>query len=79
MIEIDDEVWDVFKSSWALLGVREHRKLVAMLEDQLYRESQLVLLDAEQQLIDDTPEAYVRREIGLEKSRRKHLCSTTET
>jgi hypothetical protein len=28
MIEIDDDVWDLFKRSWALLGVREHEKLV---------------------------------------------------
>jgi hypothetical protein len=31
LIEIDDDVWDLFKKSWVLLGVREHEKLVEML------------------------------------------------
>jgi hypothetical protein len=68
-IEIDAEVWNVFKRSWALLGVRTDEELVRMLEDDLWEKSNNVLDDAETQLIDDTPEAYVRREIGLEKER----------
>jgi hypothetical protein len=36
---------------------------------ELQDNSLAVLEDAETQVLDDTPEAYVRREIGLEKER----------
>ena len=28
IVEIDDEVWDVYRRSWALMGVREYKELV---------------------------------------------------
>jgi hypothetical protein len=70
-IEIDDEVWQVYKKSWALMGVRTEEKLIAFLNDDLWEKSLSVIEDSERQLIDDTPEAYVQREIGLEKERKK--------
>lgn len=69
-IEIDDEVWNLYRKSWALLGVRDHYKLVKMLEDQMWEESSTSIESSRRQLIDDTPEAYVQREIGLEDERR---------
>ena len=69
-IEIDDEVWQVYKKSWALMGVRTEEKLIAFLNDDLWEKSLSVIEDSERQLIDDTPEAYVQREIGLEKERK---------
>jgi hypothetical protein len=61
----------VYKKSWALMGVRTEEKLIALLEDQLWEESLNVIEDSERQVIDDTPEAYVQREIGLEKERNR--------
>ena len=74
-IEIDDEVWQVYKKSWALMGVRTDEKLVAFLEDDLREKSLSVIEDGERLLIGDTPEAYVQREIGLEKERSKQRVS----
>jgi hypothetical protein len=71
LIHIDDKVWEEYKSSWALLGVRIDEEVVKMLEDGLWEDSQDVLETSEEYLIDDTPEAYVRREIGLEKEKMK--------
>lgn len=56
--------------SWALMGIRTDEKLIDILEQEIWRESLAVIAAAEEELIDDTPEAYVRREIGLEKERR---------
>ena len=70
-IEIDGEVWQVYKKSWALMGVRTEEKLIAFLEDDLREKSLSVIEDGERLLIGDTPEAYVQREIGLEKERGK--------
>ncbi len=74
-IEIDDEVWQVCKKSWALMGVRTEGELIACLQDDLWERSLGVIEDSESQLIDDTPEAYVQREIGLEKERKKQSAS----
>jgi len=53
------------------MGVRTEEKLIAFLNDDLWEKSLSVIEDSERQLIDDTPEAYVQREIGLEKERKK--------
>lgn len=74
-IEIDDEVWELFKASWALMGIRTHDELVRMLEVEMWENSSIVLDDAEVHLMDDTPEAYVRREIGLERERKENVSS----
>lgn len=74
-IEIDDEVWQVYKKSWALMGVRTEEKLIAYLQDDLWEKSLSVTEDSERQVIDYTPEAYVQREIGLEKEGRKQSTS----
>jgi predicted DNA-binding ribbon-helix-helix protein len=37
VIEIDDEVWGMFKRSWALLGMRTDDASIRMLEGQLWR------------------------------------------
>ena len=66
-IEVDDEVWRVYRQSWALLGIRTDEQLIKLLEMQLMEESASVVEDAETELIDDTPEAYVQRQIGLLK------------
>jgi hypothetical protein len=66
-IEISDSVWERYKLSCALFGRREHQELVKMLEDDLFDKSNSVIDDGERQLLDDTPEAYGRREIGLMK------------
>jgi hypothetical protein len=50
-----------------LNGIRTDEELIRMLEDQIWRELVLVIEAAEQELVDDTSEAYVRREIGLMK------------
>ncbi len=70
-IEIDDDAWNAYKGSWALLGIRAEEKLIDMLEDRLWRESINVIENAERELVDYTPEAYVRREIGLEKEKNR--------
>jgi hypothetical protein len=69
-IYISDDVWEVYKKSWALMGIREHETLVRFLEDDLFERSMSVIDDAETHLLDDTPEAYVQREIGLVKERK---------
>jgi hypothetical protein len=67
-IEISDSVWERYKLSWVLFGRREHQELVKMLEDDLFDKSNSVIDDdGERQLLDDIPEAYGRREIGLMK------------
>jgi hypothetical protein len=73
-IEIRDDVWKVYQQSWALMGIRGHKELVKMLEDDLFDKSKTVIEDAETHLIDDTPEAYFRREIGIikEKAQEEH-------
>jgi hypothetical protein len=53
------------------MGVRTEEKLIAYLEDDLWEKSLSAIEDSERQLIDDTPEAYVQREIGLEKERNR--------
>ena len=39
LIEMDDEVWDLYKKSWALLGTKTHEGLISMLEVELREES----------------------------------------
>jgi len=68
-IEIDDEAWELYKKSWALMGVKTHAGLVRMLERYIRESSMDVLGDAENILVSDEPEALVRREIGLMKGR----------
>lgn len=72
-IEIDDEVWSLYKKSWALMGIRTDEKLIDILEKEIQRESLAIIDAAKKDLIDDTPEAYVQREIGLEKERKRRL------
>ena len=72
-IEIDDNVWSLFKKSLALMDVRGDDQLVRFLEMELTENSISVIEDAEKQLLDDTPEAYVQREMGREKERRKKI------
>ncbi len=43
-----------FKKSWALMDVRDHNKLVKMLEDTISRSSADVIKGAEEELLDDT-------------------------
>jgi hypothetical protein len=78
-IEIRDDVWKVYQQSWALMGIRGHKELVKMLEADLFDKSKTVIEDAEIHLIDNTPEAYFRREIGIikEKEQEKHNKFTT--
>ena len=61
------------------MDVREHKDLVKKLEGNLLEKSNLVIEDAEQHLMDDKPEAYARREIGLskEKTERKQRKQKT--
>jgi hypothetical protein len=66
-VPIPDNVWETFKQSWALFGVREHQRLVEMLVDDMLDKSIGVLEDSERHLVKDTPEAYAKREIGLLK------------
>jgi len=42
-----------------------------MLEDQIWENSLDCLDNAEKELIDDPPEAYFRREIGVEKEKKR--------
>jgi hypothetical protein len=71
LIYVSDDVWEVYKKSWALMGIRDHEMLVRFLEDDIYERSLAVIDDAEKHLIDDTPEAYVQREIGLNKEQKE--------
>jgi len=50
-IEIDDEVWEIYKKSWALLGTKTHEDLVRMLEVQLWEESYNCIKDSKKSLI----------------------------
>lgn len=68
-IEIDDEVWELYKKSWALFGVRTHEELVKTLNNSLWDDSIVVLEDSERHLISNEPEALMRREIGLTKEK----------
>jgi hypothetical protein len=70
-IEIDDDIWDAYRRSWALLGVRGHEELVRILEIGLWEESNDVLYDGEKHLLSDEPEALVRRAIGIEKENKQ--------
>jgi hypothetical protein len=70
LIEIRGDAWEVYKRSWALMGIRSHEELVRILEDDIEEKSISVIEDAERQLIDDEPEAYVRREIGILKEKK---------
>jgi len=54
------------------MGVRSHEALVELLEEDLYEKSLSVIEDGERKLVDDTPEAYVQREIGVAKEKKKH-------
>jgi 23S rRNA maturation mini-RNase III len=76
---ISDYVWKIYKKSWALMDVRDHERLVRFLEEDILEKSQDVIEDAEIHLLDDTPEAYVQREIGLKKERRKKTQHNTCT
>ena len=66
---MDDEVWDVYKKSWALPGVKTHAGLIRMLESYMYESSIEVLDDAEKSLVGDEPEPLVLREKGMIKER----------
>jgi hypothetical protein len=46
-VDFSDEVWELFKRSWALLGVRTHDELVRVLESQVREESVACLDGAE--------------------------------
>jgi hypothetical protein len=71
-IEIDDEVWNLYRKSWVLCGVRDHYKQVKMLEDQLWTESSEIIEDLQWEF-----EAYGQQEIGLkEEQREKNECKT---
>lgn len=70
IVDIDDEVWDVYRRSWALMGVRGDKELVRFLEIDMWEHSCDVLEHAEHQLLSDEPEALVRRVIGIEKEKR---------
>lgn len=67
MIEIDDEIWSLFRSSMAVFGWKTDDECIRALEQQLWEESKHCLEDAERELISSEPEALVRRMIGLEK------------
>ena len=71
LIEVDDEIWNLYKRSWALFGVKTHAELVRMLERYLEECSGDVLQEAESILISHEPEALMRREMGLMKERMK--------
>ena len=70
-IEISDEVWNLYKKSWVLLGVRGHEDLVWFLENDVFERFTELIDFAEEELLDDTTEVYVQREIGLEKGRQE--------
>jgi hypothetical protein len=61
----------IFKKSCASFGIKDYKDLVKELNASIKTNSEFIIGDAERQLIDDTPEAYVQREIGLEKERKK--------
>ena len=44
-IEIDDEVWNLYRKSWLLVGIRDHYKQVKILEQQLWAESSEIIED----------------------------------
>lgn len=73
LIEIDDEVWEIYKKSMALLGVRTHEELVRMIEIQLWEESYGCIEDGKKQLMSDEPEALVLRAIGLMEEKKTML------
>jgi hypothetical protein len=75
IIDIDDEVWDVYRRSWALMEVRGYKELVRFLEIEMWEHSCDVLEHAEHQLLSDEPEAFVRRAIGIDK--KKNMSFTT--
>ena len=46
-IEIDDEVWQVYRKSWVLMRVRTDNEFIAYLEDDLREKSFSVIEEAE--------------------------------
>jgi hypothetical protein len=65
-IKIDDEVWNLYRKSWILCGVKDHYKQVQMLEDQLWAESSEIVEDLQSEF-----EAYAQREIDLKEEHGK--------
>jgi hypothetical protein len=47
LIEIRGDAWEVYKRSWALMGIRSHDELVRILEDDIEEKSISVIEDAE--------------------------------
>lgn len=50
-IEIKGEIWELFKKSWAVMGVKKHNQLVKMLERYIRESSLEVLIDAKKDLL----------------------------
>jgi len=71
LIEIDDEVWNKYKKSWAILGVKTDEDLIEMLESQLWEESINCIQAAKEGPISNEPEALVLRAIGLMEEKTK--------
>jgi hypothetical protein len=70
LVEIDNEVWALFKKSWALFGTKTHAELVKMLNVDLKETSLNIIEDAKWHLFSDEPEALMLREIGLMEEKR---------
>lgn len=67
VVEIDDEVWDVFRRSWALIADYDCDDLVYALENAIYEESMLILGDAERDPDWYNPEGLKRAGITKKK------------
>lgn len=50
-IEIRDEIWELYKKSWAVMDVKKHDQLVRMLEHYIRDSSLEVLNDAKKDLL----------------------------
>ena len=49
-MEIDDELWRLYKKSWALFDVKTEDKVIVMLEDSMWRSTVDALNGADKKL-----------------------------
>jgi hypothetical protein len=49
-IEIDDELWRLYKKSWALFDIKTEDKVIVMLEDSMWRSTADALKGADKKL-----------------------------
>jgi hypothetical protein len=71
LIRIRDDVWNLYKKSCALFDIKGYDAVVRNLEEELLCISRGCLEDGKRRLVEDCPEAYMQREIGIKEGQSK--------